>query len=314
MAQAKRSWWRSEVSPEEIEVVGADTEWLRDLYHLLLRAPWWVDLVALSAAFLGANFLFACAFAVVGGVAGAKSFGDLFFFSVQTMGTIGYGAMYPQSFGAEMVVTIAALTQIFLLAVTTGLVFAKFSIPRARVRFADHPVIAPYDGVPTLQFRIGNQRDSRMLEAVVRVVVMRTERTREGVTMYRMHDIALERERSPALSRSWTVLHKIVPGSVLHGATPESAERDEIELWITLTGVDETSAQALHAQRRYLAREVRWGARHADLLSELADGRLRLDMARFDELVATRRSVDFPYGDGEAEPVSEVEGLLGDGA
>ena len=86
------------------------------------------------------------------------------------MGTIGYGEMYPVSRGAHAVVTVEALAQIFLLAVTTGLVFAKFSIPRARVQFALHPTIGPYDGVPTLQFRIGNERDSRLLEAVIRVV------------------------------------------------------------------------------------------------------------------------------------------------
>jgi inward rectifier potassium channel len=311
MALMKRSWrhWRTELSLDDIEVVGADDEWLRDLYHLLLRAPWWADLMALSAAFLGANLIFAWAFSVVGGVAGAHGFWDRFFFSVQTMGTIGYGAMYPQSPGAEVVVTVVALTQIFLMAVTTGLVFAKFSIPRARVNFAVHPVIAPYDGMPTLQFRIGNQRASRMLEATVRVVLMRTERTQEGVTMYRMYDVTLERERSPALSRSWTVLHKIGAGSPMYGATPETLERDEVELWVTLTGIDETSAQLLNAQKRYFAREIRWGARHADLLSERADGGLRMDMGRFHDLVSTRPTPTFPYGDADAA----VEGLMGDG-
>jgi inward rectifier potassium channel len=299
---------RRDLIPDEIEVVGAQKAWAHDLYHLLLRVPWWVDLLAVSTAFLAANAIFAIAFCIVGGVEGAHGFGDLFFFSVQTMGTIGYGAMYPKSMGAEVVVTIASLTQIFLMAVTTGLVFAKFSIPRARVLFAAHPVIAPYDAVPTLQFRIGNERDSRMLEATVRVVMLRTEATREGVTMYKMYDVRLERERSPALSRSWTLLHKIADDSPLVGATPETMERDEVEFVLTLTGTDEASAQPMHAQTHYWARDVRWGVRHADMLSERPDGGLRLDMGRFHELVATQKTAEFPYGESGADGENAPDG------
>jgi inward rectifier potassium channel len=286
---------------QEIVVVNASSHPLRDLYHQLLRAPWWVDILALSGTFLGANLLFAIGFSIVGGIKEARSFGDLFFFSVQTMGTIGYGAMYPVSLGAHVLVTLESLTQIFLLAVTTGLVFAKFSVPRARVRFAKHPVIAPFDGRPTLMFRIGNERDSRLIEAIIRVVVMRTETTREGVTIYRMRDLKLERERSPALSRSWTVMHKIDESSPLHGATPERLAADEVELFLTLTGTDEISAQAQHAQKRYDHSEIRFGARHADMLSARDDGRLTLDMARFHELIDTAPVEGFPYGDAPVD-------------
>jgi inward rectifier potassium channel len=289
---------RRALGQDDIEVVGIPKgAWASDLYHLLLRAPWWADLAALSLAFLFANLVFAIAFQLAGGVAGAHSFGDLFFFAVQTMGTIGYGAMYPATTGAEIVVTVASLTQIFLLAVTTGLVFSKFSVPRARVQFSKHPTIAPSDGVPTLQFRIGNERESLLLEATVRVVMMRTEKTKEGVIIYRMHDVKLERERSPALTRSWTVMHKIVHGSPMFGATPASLERDEVEFILTLIGVDETSAQPQHARMRFFARDVQWGKRHADMLSERADGGLRLDMSHFHHLVPTKPTEEFPYGD-----------------
>ncbi|MDB4968399.1 MAG: Kef-type transport system, putative NAD-binding component [Myxococcales bacterium] len=281
---------------QDVEVVGARAHPARDLYHLLLRLPWWADLAVLSTLFLAVNLLFATTYYVVGGIHGAKSFIDDFFFSVETMGTIGYGEMYPTTRAAHAVMTVEALTQIFLIAVTTGLVFAKFSIPRARVQFAERPVISPYDGAPMLQFRIGNERASALLEAVIRVVILRTEKTKEGVTIYRMHDLKLERDRSPALSRSWTVLHRLETGP-LAGATPESLERDEVEILLTLSGTDELSAQILHAQRRYLAKDIAWGARHADLLTELPDGRLRMDLAHFHEIVPTRRTDDFPYGE-----------------
>lgn len=280
---------------DEIEVVGARRIGARDLYHFLLRAPWTVDVALLSATFVLANLVFAAGFHLTGGVANAHGFVDEFFYSVETMGTIGYGEMYPTTRAAHAIVTVEAVAQIFLIAMTTGLVFAKFSIPRARVRFAAHPVVTLYDGVPTLMFRIGNERASRLIEAVVRVVAIRTERTREGITMYRMRDLVLERERSPALARSWTVLHAIDERSPLYPATPESLAQNEVELIMTLTGTDELSAQMLYAQRRWTAEVVRFGARHADLLSELPDGRLRLDMRRFDELVATEASDAFPW-------------------
>jgi inward rectifier potassium channel len=110
-----------------------------------------------------------------------------------------------------------------------------------------------------------------------------------------MVDLALERARNPSLSRSWTVMHKIVEGSPLWGATPESLAAIEAEFLITLTGLDETSAQSLHANGRYGCAQVVWGARHADILSELPDGRVRLDMTRFHATVPTVPSASFPY-------------------
>ena len=289
------SFWSRAPGQEEVEVVGGTRGLWRDLYHFFLRAPWWIDLLLLSTVFVLANVLFATAYSLTGGVKDARSFTDYFFYSVETMGTIGYGEMYPTTRAAHAIMTVEALTQIFLIAVTTGLVFAKFSIPRARVRFSEHPTIGPHDGVPTLQFRIGNERDSRLLEAVIRVVMMRTEKSIEGVTLYRMHDLKHERDRSPALSRSWTVMHKIDSSSLLHQATPATLERDEIEFILTLSGTDELSVQKLHAQTRYEAKLIRWGARHADMLSERPDGRLQLDMREFQRLVPTAPTPTFPY-------------------
>jgi inward rectifier potassium channel len=215
----------------------------------------------------------------------------VFFFAVETSATIGYGAMHPTTTAAHTIATVEAMSSVLLVAITTGVMFAKFSIPRARVRFASHPVISDYDGVPTLMFRIGNERSSRMVEAVVRVVCIRTERTREGVTMYRMYDVKLERDRSPALARSWMVLHKLVDGSPLHGATPESLARDEVEIIMTLQGTDEVSTQGHQAQHQWVAADIKWGVRYADMLSERPDGGLRLDMARFDDVVPVMAAV-----------------------
>jgi inward rectifier potassium channel len=283
--------------PDEIEVIGAPRTPLTDLYHELLRAPWWVDLLVVSGVFLLINLLFGFAYLAAGGIAGARpgSLADHFFFSIQTMGTIGYGEMHPLSSTAETLVTGEVIVGVSLVALATGILFSKFSVPRARMQFADWAAIAPFDGVPTLMFRLGNERASQVIEATVRVVLVRTERTAEGVTYYRMRDLALERDRSPALARSWTVLHRIDGSSPLHDATPETLERDEVEFIVTVVGIDETSAQNLHARHTYGQARVVWGARHADMLSERPDGGLQLDMRAFHRVVATPPTPAFPY-------------------
>jgi len=175
------------------------------------------------------------------------------------------------------------------------MLFAKFSVPRARMHFAEWATISPFDGVPTLMFRLGNERASQIIEATVRVVMVRTERTAEGVTYYRLRDLKLERDHSPAISRSWNVMHRIDDSSPLHGATPETLARDEVELMVTVVGIDETSAQNVHARHTYLDQHVRWGARHADMVSERPDGSLQLDMREFHRVVPTAPTPTFPY-------------------
>ena len=280
-----------------MRVVGARKTPFSDAYHALLQAPWWLDLLALSGIFLLLNLAFGIAYAAVGGIVGAEpgSIADHFFFSVQTMGTIGYGVMHPSSAAAEALVTAEVIVGVSLVALASGILFSKFSVPRARMQFARCATISPFDGVPTLMFRLGNERASQIIEARVRVALVRTERTLEGVTFYRMRDLRLERDRSPVLARSWTVMHTIDESSPLHGATPESLARDEVEFTLTVVGLDETSAQNLHARHTYDTSEVRWGARHADMLSERPDGQIELDMREFHQVVPTVPTATFPY-------------------
>jgi inward rectifier potassium channel len=281
----------------EVTVVGAPATTLRDFYHLFLRARWSVALGAIVAAYLGLNAIFALGYRLIGGVAnaGARSFFDAFCFSVQTMGTVGYGAMYPASRGANVLVIAESVTSLIVTALATGLVFAKFSRSSARVSFSAEAVISPMDGVPTLMLRVGNERGNQILEATIRLSIIRRETTKEGATFYRMYDLRLTRDRSPAISRSWNVLHPITPDSPLFGATPESVERDEIELIATVVGVDDTSLQPIHARHRYEANYILWGARHADILSEDEKGNVILDMRLFHDIVPTPPIEGFPY-------------------
>lgn len=270
----------------EIRVVGDRTSVLRDFYHLLLKRSWWVTLAAISAMFLTANALFAIVYAIVGGVAHAQpgSFRDAFFFSVETMGTIGYGAMYPDSTAANLVMVIESITGLTLIALATGLVFAKFSRSTARMMFSHKAVISSLNGVPTLMFRLGNQRGNQIVDAQLRVVMIRTERLADGGAFYRMLDLPLTRQRALSLSRSWNALHLIDGVSPLSGETRQSLLDKEIELQVLVVGLDDITMQTVHAQHRYFAKDILWGHKLADVLSETPDGHLLLDLRRFHEV------------------------------
>jgi inward rectifier potassium channel len=292
-----------------VTVIGAPRTTLRDFYHLFLRVRWSVALAVMVGWYLALNAVFAAAYVSVGGVANmrAQSFWDAFCFSVQTMGTIGYGSMYPTSVTANSIMVVESVTSLVVTAVATGLVFAKFSRSTARIAFSRAAVIGPMDGVPTLMLRVGNERGNAILEATVRVSMIRTERLKEGMVFYRMYDLKLARERSPAMARSWTVLHPIVEGSPLYGVTPEKAARDEVELLVAVVGTDDTSLQPVHARRRYADTDIVWGARHADVLSEDGNGNLILDVRKFHDIVPTLPVDGFPY------PVAAAADVLRDG-
>jgi inward rectifier potassium channel len=281
----------------EIRVVGGRHAPLRDFYHALLRLPWWATIAAIAAAFLLANAVFAVVFAAIGGVthAGPSSFRDDFFFSVQTMGTIGYGAMYPESTAANVVVVIESIVSLLLTALSTGLVFAKFSRSTALFVFTRQAVISPMNGVPTLMFRLGNERGNQIVNAQIRLVMVRTEETPEGGTFYRMLDLRPTRERALSLSRSWNVLHTIDASSPLAGETPASVAAKEVELTVQVIGIDDISMQTVHATHRYYAKDIVWGARMADVLSETPDGHMLLDLGRFHDVEPSAPTADFPY-------------------
>jgi inward rectifier potassium channel len=280
-----------------IRVLGDESAPLRDFYHALLRLPWRVTVAAISGVFLAVNAIFAVAYYVAGGIAHARpgSFADAFFFSVETFGTIGYGALYPDSMAANLLMVAESITSLTLTALATGLVFAKFSRSTARLVFTKHAVISPLNGVPTLQFRLGNQRGNQIVDARIRVVMMRTEKLLEGGTFYRMLDLKLTRDHSLSLQRSWSALHVIDDSSPLFGETPESFEAKEIELQVAVVGIDDITMQPVHGQHRYFTHQFLWGFRMTDVLHEDADGDLVLDLHKFHHTEPVAPTETFPY-------------------
>lgn len=266
----------------------------RDPYHLLLTIPWHGFLLMLAAGYGLINVVFALAFLVGGnGIANATSgsFWDAYFFSVQTLGSIGYGAMHPITPYANAVVTVEAFTSILSIALITGLAFARFSRPTARVLFSRVAVITPYNGVPTLMFRTANQRRNQILEADINLYLLQDEISTEGDAMRHLHTLKLLRHRTPSFTLTLTVMHPIDAESPLYGATADSLERMKATFIVTLTGIDDTVAQALHARHTYGARDLRWNHKFIDIFYETADGHRYIDYRHFHNVTSQQISV-----------------------
>lgn len=270
----------------EIHVLGHRRKPLRDFYHALLRLPWAATIGTISAGFLLANLIFALVYANIGGIGHAEpgSLRDAFFFSVQTMGTIGYGAMYPETPLANAVVVLESIVSLVLTAAATGLVFAKFSRPTARVVFTREAVISMMDGKPTLSLRVSNERGNQIVDAQFRAILTRTEKTAEGRTYYRMYDLELVRNHTISLSRSFTLFHSIDDASPLFGRSEQMLRDEGAELQMLVVGLDDTTMHTVQATHTYTADQILWNARHADVLREEEDGTLVLDLRKFHDV------------------------------
>jgi inward rectifier potassium channel len=262
-----------------------------DFYHHLLTSSWPALLLQILVAFIAINVLFALGYFLDGGIENAHSFSDLYFFSVQTIATIGYGKMSPVSIVSQILMSVEALTGLINFALITGLIFAKFSRPTARVRFSRIAVISKRDGVPSLMFRMANVRESQIVEAQIHVAFARDERTREGEYVRRFYDLELSRYRNPIFSFSWTAIHPIQPGSPFYGATVEDLVKAAVTLTVSLTGIDEVFSQTVYARYFYNATDVIWGARFADIIDETSDTGAHIDYTKFDQVEPAERPV-----------------------
>ena len=267
-----------------IRRLGLRSHPLGDLYHRLLSMGWLQLLTSIVAVYLLVNSLFAGLYLAGGDCienAQHGSFSDMFFFSVQTLGTIGYGKMVPHTVYANVLVTIEVLTGLLGFALATGLFFTKFARPTARVLFSKVLVVSPRDGVPHLMFRMANERSNQIVEAQMRFSMLRNEKTREGENIRRFYDLALVRSSSPMFALTWTAMHRIDETSPLFGQTPESLRAINVEFVASLIGTDDTFSQTVHARYGYHAEDIVWGARLADVFVAGPDGQRVVDYRQF---------------------------------
>lgn len=259
-----------------------------DFFHecLTLRWPAFFGLVALM--FLALNAAFALLYGLgeqpIANQAPAGFWGA-FFFSVETLATVGYGDMHPQSLYGHMLATAEIFVGMMSIAVVTGLVFARFSRPRAKIMFTHHPVIGPVEGKPTLTIRAANARQNVISEATARLRMVRRELSAEGMTMRRLHDLELIRDHHPIFSLGWNLMHVIDERSPLYGMTAESLEEMDADLILIIEGTDETTVQPMRARMNYNHAQIRWSHRYADIATDNGDGITHMDYTKFQDVI-----------------------------
>jgi inward rectifier potassium channel len=269
---------------DEVLALGLSRPWFGDLYHRILTIGWLSFFAAALAGYVAANIIFALLYlAQPGSITNARpgTFADAFFFSVETISTIGYGQMVPATLYANLVMTAESAVGLLFVALATGLIFARFSRPTARVLFSRVAVIGPHNGRPTLSLRIANVRQNQILSAEVSMTLVRDEISAEGDRRRRFYDLHLTRQRSPVFALTFTVMHEIDRNSPLRESDADALAAVNAELVVTASGIDETLVAPVHARTSYLPHEILWNRRFVDVLGWTADGRRVIDYRRF---------------------------------
>jgi len=265
-------------------VRGQDGSRWTDFYHLILTATWLEFFGGLFVFFVGLNFIFALLYlADPSGLAHSRhgNFWDVFLFSFETIASINYTGFAPQSTYANIIVAIQGFFALLTTALFTGVMFARFSRPFARIVFSRCALVLPFDGVPTLMFRVANQRGNSIVDAEVRLTMAKQQTSREGIVMRRFEDLKPMRQRSSLFALSWTIMHRIDRHSPLYGMTPDKWREQQIEVVVMLSGLDEALADRIYARHSYSAEDIVWDHKFVDVLSFTEHGRRVVDLTRF---------------------------------
>src|SRR5208282_2340371 len=248
---------------------------IRDPYHLAVALSWPQFLASLLAMYMLVNLAFASLFWLVpGSVGNARpySFSDAFFFSIETIATVGYGEMYPATLYGHIVVAVEIVWGLAFTAILTGLTFVRFSRPRAKLVFASNPVVATHNGKPTLMVRVGNGRAGVLVDAVAKLNLQLSLTTAEGKLLLRAQELRLERAHLPIFPLTWTLMHVLDQGSPLHGYDAARIIATRAQLFMTLEARDPTLATSVLEIHNYLPEDIRFGMRYADAVTVAEDG------------------------------------------
>lgn len=264
--------------------LGAKRTDFTDLQHEVMKLSWPRFFGLVLIVYVVLNAAFAVAYMGAPGTIGnarEASFEDAYFFSLETMATVGYGDMRPLTPYGRVIAAIEVFTGLILFATLTGLVFARLSRPTARVIFSRTMVVGRFNGKPTLFLRAANERNNLILEATATVALVRDETTIEGLRYRRFYDLELVRSRSPAFALTWTIMHTIDEKSPFFGLSADDLSESDASIVATITGLDETMGQSMHARHEYFAANVLYDHRFVDILIEIPGSGPVLDLSRF---------------------------------
>jgi len=278
---------RLRIRDREIITKGINRAIFHDLFHYFMTVSWPQLFATFAAFFLAFDTIFGLAYHLRPGCIAnlnPPGFAGAFFFSVETLATVGYGDMHPQTFYGHSVAMVEIFVGLMSLALITGIMFARFSRPRARFIFTKNMVVRPLDSRTTLMIRVANLRQNVVQDASAHLYMTRDEETQEGFRIRRVIDLPLVRAQHPMFQLGWTVMHEIDESSPLHGETAESLQESDPAFVLSMSGSDQSTGQTLTARAEYSHRDIRWSASFRDILEETADGTLLIDYTNFDEV------------------------------
>lgn len=270
---------------EFLKINAARREW-RDSYHWVLSLNWPRFALTLLVGYLALNFFFAFLYTIGGPCIGEMtpgSFPQAFFFSIETLATVGYGHMYPATVYGHIIVTLEILVGMVWVAVITGLIFVRFSRPTARIQFSNSVLIGNFDGRPHLMFRVANLRHTSMVEARFRLIYSRDERVVEGDEVRRFYELKVFPKKMISFPAALTIRHLIKEDSPLHGQTNESLKQSDAFFLASTVSVETVMAASVQSQKGYSWSDVRFGERFVDVYHETEAGKLTVDYARLHE-------------------------------
>jgi inward rectifier potassium channel len=271
---------------EVIVAEGQHLSFWADISHRCMTASWPAFIGGAALVFIAFNAVFALFYWIgnqpIANVPGG-AYIDYLYFSIETLSTAGYGDMHPQTHYGHFIATVELFTGIFSMSLMTGLIFARFSRPNARLLFADHPVISDNEGKPTLMIRLVNERHNIIGNATAKLWLLRNEVNLEGRRFRRFYQLPLVKNEHPALALSWTLYHVLDEASLLYGLNANDLDASDVSLVVVVSGYDVVAAQTVHARRSYAHSDILFGQHYADILDTSEDGRLRIDYGRFHE-------------------------------
>jgi inward rectifier potassium channel len=270
----------------EIVTEGLHLSFWADISHRCMTASWPSFIGGAVLVFIAFNAVFAVLYWIgnqpISNVPGG-AYIDYLYFSIETLSTAGYGDMHPQTHYGHFVAAVELFTGIFSMSLMTGLIFARFSRPNARLLFADHPVISSHEGKPTLMVRVANERHNIIGNAIAKLWLLKTVVSTEGESLRRFSELPLVRNEHPALALTWTLFHVLDEESPLYGLNADDLAAFKVSLVVVVSGYDVVAAQTVHARRSYDHSDILFGHRYADILDASEDGRIRIDYGRFHE-------------------------------
>jgi inward rectifier potassium channel len=275
------------VGTRKVITQGMVTPIFHDLFHHFMTVSWPRLFATLAAFFFVFDILFGYLYYLVPGCIAnlnPPGFAGDFFFSVETLATVGYGEMHPETFYGHSIAMIEIFVGLMSLALITGLMFARFSRAQARFLFTKNGVVRPIAGKPTLIFRAANERQNVVQDASARLRMLRDEVTEEGYRIRRIVDLPLLRSQHPMFALGWTIMHVIDDASPLRSETAESLANSEATFILGLSGTDENTGQTLMARSEYTSADIRWNATFLDILEEAPDGTLYVDYSKFHDV------------------------------